>query len=86
MMKELQKEKLRETDLKLYSLREVEILQLICKQLSTKEIADRLHLNEKTVESHRIHIMTKTKSKNMVGLALYAVERGFIKFDFDPNS
>jgi DNA-binding NarL/FixJ family response regulator len=29
------------------SLREVEILQLICKQLSTKEIADRLHLNEK---------------------------------------
>lgn len=68
------------------SLREVEILQLICKQLSTKEIADRLHLNEKTVESHRIHIMTKTKSKNMVGLALYAVERGFIKFDFDPNS
>jgi DNA-binding NarL/FixJ family response regulator len=57
------------------SEREKEILRLICKQHSTNEISDLTGLSKKTIELHRGHIMAKTHSKNMVGLALYAIEK-----------
>ncbi len=59
--------------------REAEILLLICQQLSTKEIADKLSLTNKTVETHRNNIMVKTRAKNMVGLAFFALSKGYIK-------
>ena len=59
------------------SEREKEILIFICRQFSTREIAEKTGLSEKTIEIHRGHIMDKTHSRNMVGLALYAVEKGF---------
>jgi len=59
------------------SNREAEILGLICQQMSSKEIAGRLHLTEKTVETHRNHLMWKTQSKNVVGLIVYAIEHGY---------
>jgi DNA-binding NarL/FixJ family response regulator len=58
--------------------KEKEILMLICQQLSTKEISRKTDLSEKTIEIHRGHIMEKTRSKNMIGLALYAVQKGWI--------
>jgi DNA-binding NarL/FixJ family response regulator len=61
--------------------RENDILKLICSQFTTKEISEKLHLSEKTIEVHRSHIMEKTHSKNMIGLALYAIERELINFD-----
>jgi DNA-binding NarL/FixJ family response regulator len=62
--------------------REVEILGLICRQFSSKEIAGHLHLAEKTVETHRNHLMWKTQSKNVVGLIMYAIEHGY----FSPEN
>ncbi|MEO8148099.1 MAG: response regulator transcription factor [Bacteroidia bacterium] len=59
--------------------REVDILRLICEQFSTREISKQLLLSEKTIEIHRAHIIEKTHSKNMVGLVLYAIEKGIIK-------
>ena len=59
------------------SEREFEILMLICNQYSSKEIADKLCLTEKTVETHRKHLMAKTKSKNVVGLTMFAIENGY---------
>jgi DNA-binding NarL/FixJ family response regulator len=59
------------------SNREVEILGLICQQFSSKEIAELLHVNEKTIETHRNHLMWKTQSKNVVGLIVYAIEHGY---------
>ena len=58
--------------------REAEVLILICKQFTTIEIANELHISEKTVEVHRDHIMAKTQSKNVVGLVLYAIERQYL--------
>lgn len=54
--------------------REIEVLQLIFKQLSTKEIADELCISERTVEGHRKKMMQKTKSKNVVGLILWGIK------------
>ena len=58
--------------------REMEILQLICKQYSLKDIAELLMLSPRTVETHKENILIKTGSKNTVGIALYAVENNLI--------
>lgn len=56
------------------SKREVEILQLLCKQMSTREIADKLCLSERTVEGHRKNMLDKTGSKNSIGLILWGIK------------
>ena len=54
--------------------REKEILLLICQELSTPEIADRLFLSTRTVEGHRNNLLLKTGCKNTAGLVLFAVK------------
>ncbi|MDY0780281.1 response regulator transcription factor [Tenacibaculum sp. IB213877] len=58
--------------------REIEILKLITQELSTSEIADKLDLKIKTVESHRRSLYKKLKVKNVVGLAMYAVKNNIV--------
>lgn len=54
--------------------RELEIIRLICKQYSLKDIAAELTLSPRTVETHKEHILMKTGAKNIAGIVLYAVE------------
>lgn len=54
--------------------REKEVLCLICEQLSTKEIAERIFLSDKTIEGHRLKLLQKTQSRNMAGLVMFAIE------------
>ncbi|WPO92411.1 response regulator transcription factor [Chryseobacterium sp. YR459] len=61
--------------------REVDVLRLVCQQMSTKEIADSLFISPKTVETHKTNLMIKTGVKNMAGLVIYAVQNQVI----DPN-
>jgi DNA-binding NarL/FixJ family response regulator len=56
--------------------REREILQLIAEGQTTKEIAWRLHLRVKTVESHRINLMRKLDIHETATLVRYAIRRG----------
>jgi DNA-binding NarL/FixJ family response regulator len=56
--------------------REREILQLICAQQTTQEIADQLFLSVRTVEGHRNNMLEKTNTRNTAGLVLYAVRHG----------
>lgn len=58
------------------SEREKEIIRMICKQMSTQEIADKLSLSNNTVKTHRNHIMKKLETDNVVGIAIYAVRAG----------
>lgn len=58
------------------SQRENEILQLISEGHSTREIADKMHISIKTVESHRQHIMQKVGADNIAALTKYAVRVG----------
>lgn len=58
---------------------EIKIVKLICEELSTQEIADALFLTKKTIETHRSHIWSKLKIKNMAGLVRYAVKNKIVK-------
>ena len=59
---------------------EVRVVQLICQEKTSQEIADALFISRKTVESHRERIMAKIEAKNMVGIAMYAVKHQLVKF------
>jgi len=58
--------------------REKEILVLICKELTMKEIGQQLFLSENTVRNHRVNIMEKVSVNNIVGLVKYAYESGLV--------
>ncbi len=60
------------------SAREREILELIAAEYSTIDIANKLFISERTVETHRRNILTKTKTKTVVGLVRYAIANGII--------
>jgi DNA-binding CsgD family transcriptional regulator len=58
--------------------RETEVLRLLSKGLSNKEIADRLNLSIHTVISHRKNLTQKTGIKSQSGLAIYALSNNII--------
>ena len=58
------------------SMREIEIIQLVVKGFSNREIADKLFLSIHTVYTHRKNIMRKLKIKSPVELVLYALNSG----------
>jgi DNA-binding NarL/FixJ family response regulator len=58
--------------------RESEILQLIAGEYSNQHIAEKLFISERTVESHRKNILTKTNSKSVIGLIKYALQHKLI--------
>lgn len=62
-----------------FTEREKEIIVLISKELSNKEIAETLFLSARTVEGHRQNIMDKMDVKNTVGLVIYAIKKGLVK-------
>lgn len=62
------------------SPREVEILQLICQEFTMKEIGERLHVSEQTIQTHRKNLMKKTKARNAVGLVKFAMQTGIASF------
>lgn len=58
--------------------REKEILNLIVDELTNREIAERLFISERTVESHRKNIYRKTGQESLVGLIKFALEYSIV--------
>lgn len=65
--------------------RERQVLVGIAEGLTNKEIADRLGLSVRTVETHREHIMQKLGIRTVAGLTRYAVARGLLPSDRPPQ-
>lgn len=61
------------------SKREIEILQLVCKEYSNSEIADKLFLSVSTVETHRKNLIAKLGVSNTVGLVKFALKNKLIE-------
>lgn len=58
--------------------REIDIIKLITQELSSLEIAEKLFVSPKTVESHRHNILRKLGVKNTVGIIKYAIKNGLV--------
>tara|TARA_R110002124_G_scaffold130792_1_gene292725 strand:+ start:722 stop:1396 length:675 start_codon:yes stop_codon:yes gene_type:complete len=70
-------------DKKLLTKRELGVLELICAQLTTGEIADKLCISPRTVEGHRNSLLLKTASKNVAGLVIYGIQNKLIELAID---
>lgn len=64
------------------SKREKEVLQLIAESHSTKTIAEKLGISQKTAENHRASLMKKLDLHGVAGLTRYAIQNGVI----DPST
>lgn len=62
-----------------FSDREREIISLICKEFSNKEISETLHLSSRTIEGYREKIMEKMLAKNTAGIVVFAIRHGLFK-------
>ncbi|MCL4156078.1 UNVERIFIED_CONTAM: hypothetical protein GTU68_010117 [Idotea baltica] len=62
-----------------FTRREKEVLELVAKGKTTKEIAEELFISIKTVETHRSNLLSKFEVKNMISLLKLAMEYGYIK-------
>lgn len=61
--------------------REKEIITMICREATSKEIAYKMNLSKRTIEGHRTRIMDKVGAKSIAGIITYAVEKGLYRKD-----
>ncbi|UXH79433.1 response regulator [Roseateles amylovorans] len=76
---------LREAEGPSLTAREREIVQLFAEDLSTQEIADRLHVSAKTVATHRENVTRKLGVRGVAGLTRYAVKEGLSTVEPVPH-
>ncbi|MFT5860305.1 MAG: DNA-binding NarL/FixJ family response regulator [Flavobacteriaceae bacterium] len=62
-----------------FSQMEISILDLISKEFTTQEIADKLFRSSRTIDKHRTEMMKKTGTRNSIGLLMYGIKKGLIK-------
>jgi DNA-binding NarL/FixJ family response regulator len=58
------------------SARELEVLRLIAQEYSNPEIAKKLYISIRTVDTHRRNLLAKLGAKNTAGLVKYAIQKG----------
>jgi len=63
------------------SKRELEVLKYICKGMTNQEISEILFVHPRTIERHRANLLLKTKSKNSIALALFAIKNDLVAVD-----
>lgn len=63
----------------IFNENELVILELICNEMTTQEIADKLFKSRRTIESARTLMMNKVGARNVVGLVMYAIQNGIVK-------
>jgi DNA-binding CsgD family transcriptional regulator len=77
-IKSAKKEAITHPQLEQLTFRQREILQLVARGHTTKQIADLLRLSVKTVEAHRLRLMRRLKIDNVPGLVRFAIRTGLV--------
>ncbi len=78
LVHQLQKDAIAKPDIQLNS-RELEVLKLACTELTYKEIADKLFLSIKTIDTYRDNLFKKTGASSRVGLVIYAIRNNIVQ-------
>ena len=78
MMKDIKRQTSINEKTKTLSPREVEIIKLIVQELTTNQIAEKLFISPRTVDTHRKNILQKINTKTLVGLIKFAFENKLV--------
>ena len=62
-----------------FTAREIQILQLLCSELTMKEIAEKMGIAYNTANSYRDNVASKIGIKSRIGIVMYAINNGFYK-------
>ena len=65
--------------------REIEIVRYVAEGYKNKEIAEKLGIQIKTVETHRTNINNKLGFNHVSQLIVYAIQKGLIKIEIEPE-
>lgn len=59
--------------------REIEVIYLLANQCTAKEIGEKLFVSSKTIEGYKNNLFSKTGTRSVVGLVIFAIQHGLIK-------
>jgi DNA-binding NarL/FixJ family response regulator len=59
---------------------EIKFLKLVCSEFTYQEIADKMYVSLRTIDGYRDELFNKLGVKTRVGLVLYAIKNGYVKF------
>ncbi|MEI7980254.1 MAG: response regulator transcription factor [Bacteroidota bacterium] len=68
-------------DLPRFTVKEDEVLRLLCKGYSTEEMADELNISKRTVEGYRAKLLQKTNLNNTINLVIYAIRNKLVTME-----
>lgn len=60
------------------SAREVEVIKLICKEYTNREISEKLNLSVRTIDNHRDKILSKIGARNTAGIVMFALKNNLL--------
>ena len=60
------------------TVREIEVLNQICQELTAQEIAEKLFISVRTVDGHRNNLLEKTGARNTAGLVIFAIKNNLV--------
>ena len=63
-----------------FSLREIEILELIADGYTNSEIADKLFTSKRTIEGHRLQLISRTGVRNTAALVKFCIANGILNY------
>jgi DNA-binding NarL/FixJ family response regulator len=64
-----------------FSAKEVQIIRLICRQMTAREISKEVYLSERTVEQYRSNITRRIGARNVAGVIKFALQHGIITLE-----
>lgn len=78
MIKHVKKDSEVQNEIKILSDREIEVLKLIAEEYSSDQIAEKLFISKRTVDSHRANILAKLNIKTLAGLIKFSIRNNII--------
>ena len=60
------------------TIREIDVLNQICQELTALEIAEKLFISVRTVDGHRNNLLEKTGARNTAGLVIFAIKNNLV--------
>lgn len=58
--------------------REIQVMEMLARGMTNREVADHLEISTKTVDTHRGHVMKKLRIRNNADLTRFAVKHGYV--------